>query len=122
MPDSSPITLGAFGVALRHHRMAHGLSQKALAERVGRTPGTISRLEHGQNMPRSADDVRQIAMALGIKVTTLAAIYAAEVELRADGHDQAGQIARSAVLPTGLLATLALAWVPLEAVWDLFVG
>jgi len=45
-------------------RMDHGLTQEALAERVGTTKSAISRLESGQHDPNLAT-LRKIAAAFG---------------------------------------------------------
>jgi DNA-binding XRE family transcriptional regulator len=45
-------------------RLDHGLSQEALAERVGTTKSAISRLESGQHVPNLAT-VERIAAAFG---------------------------------------------------------
>jgi len=45
-------------------RLDHGLSQEALAERVGTTKSAISRLESGQHAPNLAT-VERIAAAFG---------------------------------------------------------
>ena len=41
----------AFGILLKHLRIRAGLSQQALAERVGYSVALISRLESGQRLP-----------------------------------------------------------------------
>jgi DNA-binding XRE family transcriptional regulator len=45
-------------------RMAHELSQEALAERVGTTKTAISRLESGRHAP-TVESLRKIAVAFG---------------------------------------------------------
>jgi DNA-binding XRE family transcriptional regulator len=47
-----------------HLRMDHGLSQEALAERVGTTKSAISRLESGQHAPNLAT-LEKVAAAFG---------------------------------------------------------
>lgn len=48
-------------------RMDHGLSQQALAERVGTTKSAISRLESGQHAPTVAT-LNKIALAFGARL------------------------------------------------------
>ena len=48
-------------------RMDHGLSQQALAERVGTTKSAISRLESGQH-PTTVATLNKIALAFGARL------------------------------------------------------
>jgi transcriptional regulator with XRE-family HTH domain len=54
------------GLRVRQLRLATGLTQAELAERVEAAPETISRVERGKLAP-SADLVERIASALGVK-------------------------------------------------------
>src|SRR5262249_27888484 len=56
---------GAFGVLLRRHRLAAGLTQEALAERAGLGVRTIQGLEEGESRPRRAT-LRRLAAALAL--------------------------------------------------------
>jgi transcriptional regulator with XRE-family HTH domain len=50
---SIPLTrIDAVGAAIREWRRAAGLSQAALAERIGTTQSAVSRWEHGHEEPR----------------------------------------------------------------------
>ena len=65
------ITLKNFGTVLRNTRREKGLSQEALAERLGMNSHShICRLESGQMYP-SLEMVFKIADALGIKAWEL---------------------------------------------------
>lgn len=59
MDDEEPI-----GVALRRMRKARRMSGRALAEAVGLSQSTISRIERGIGSP-DLDDIRRIARAVG---------------------------------------------------------
>ena len=50
-PDSR-FNVPAFGPALRREREAAGLTQQALAEKLGLTTGAVSKLENGGTDPR----------------------------------------------------------------------
>jgi len=54
------------GLRVRQLRLATGLTQAELAERVEAAPETVSRVERGKLAP-SADLVERIATALGVK-------------------------------------------------------
>src|SRR4051812_8900378 len=58
--------LASFAALLRHHRLAAGLSQEALAERAGLTAQAIGALERGQRRAPYQDTVRARADALGL--------------------------------------------------------
>jgi transcriptional regulator with XRE-family HTH domain len=48
------------------HRLAQGLTQKELAERMGTSHSAISRIESGQHAT-SAETMRRLAAALGLR-------------------------------------------------------
>ncbi len=49
------------------HRIRQGLTQKALAERIGTSEAAISRLESGQHKP-TVETLRKVSRALGQKL------------------------------------------------------
>ena len=53
-----------FGSALREYRMAHGLTQEALAERALLSPTAIAALERGRNRSPRMSTLQQLAKAL----------------------------------------------------------
>ncbi len=55
-----------FPAALRRLRERAGLSQNALAERAGRDPGTINRLESGKRAPVNRELIEALAGALAL--------------------------------------------------------
>ena len=57
---------GGFGVRLRQHREAAGLTQEQLAERAGLTPNAISALERGERRRPYPQTVRALVDALGL--------------------------------------------------------
>lgn len=59
-----------FGLNLRGHRKAAGLSQQELGDRAGLHMTEISRLERGQRDPR-LNTVARLAIALGLPAGTL---------------------------------------------------
>jgi predicted ATPase/DNA-binding XRE family transcriptional regulator len=71
VPDSSVLLDAArFGVLLREHRRAVGLTQEQLAERAGVSPRSISELERGgAHIPRR-DTITLLARALGLSGAT----------------------------------------------------
>lgn len=54
-----------FGTNVRHHRRAKGMTQEALAERVGLSMETISKIERGASAPSFAT-AEEIAVALEV--------------------------------------------------------
>lgn len=66
----SALTLGA---QVFSRRTALGLSQAALAERIGVSPLVVLRYEHGRNLPR-ADRLRALALALNVSADELLGI------------------------------------------------
>ena len=66
-----------FPTLLRRQRERAGLSQNALAERAGRDPGTINRLESGKRAPVNRGLLADLARALGLSATEHAALLAA---------------------------------------------
>ena len=66
-----------FGVLLKRHRTAAGLTQEALAERAGLSPLTISALERGINQAPRKDTVALLAQALHLSPQNRATLEAA---------------------------------------------
>lgn len=62
-----------FAWAVRKLRTEKGLTQSALARRVGLDPSQVSRLEQGKGNPRWAT-AKRIAVGLGITLAELAAV------------------------------------------------
>ena len=62
-----------FAWAVRRLRTDKGLTQSALARRVGLDPSQVSRLEKGKGNPRWAT-ARRIAVGLGVTLAELAAV------------------------------------------------
>ncbi|MCD6031946.1 MAG: transcriptional regulator, family, partial [Thermomicrobiales bacterium] len=73
MATISPPT---FGVLLRRHRLAAGLTQEALAERAGVSTRGLQLLERDRTAPR-AETVRLLADALGLDDAARTAFIAA---------------------------------------------
>lgn len=69
--DNVPKVELLLGRRIAEARRAHGWSQSQLAERVGVTLETISRLERGATMP-SITRISKIAEVLGVSLSTLA--------------------------------------------------
>ena len=61
-----------FGSALHEHRMAHGLTQEALAERALLSPTAIAALERGRNRAPRMSTLHQLAKALELKPEEMA--------------------------------------------------
>lgn len=61
-----------FGSALREQRMAHGLTQEALAERALLSPTAIAALERGRNRAPRMSTLHQLARALDLSPEELA--------------------------------------------------
>lgn len=57
---------GDFPSLLKAFRERSGLSQNGLADRCGRDPGTINRLESGKRAPVNREMVEEIARALSL--------------------------------------------------------
>src|SRR3954466_16318316 len=66
-----------FGALLRHHRLATGLTQEALAERAGLSARGIQDLERGIHLAPRADTVLMLADALQFHGEARAALIAA---------------------------------------------
>lgn len=64
----------AFGQLLRSIRREKGLSQRALAERIGVDFSYISKIENDRLPPPSADTVLAMAKALGVEPARLLAL------------------------------------------------
>ncbi len=58
------------GAMVRHHRLAAGLSQQELADRIGKTSVTVSRIETGKSATKF-DGLSSLAEALGVEVRDL---------------------------------------------------
>ncbi len=56
----------AFAELLKSYRVARGLSQRALARAARINPAIANRLESGERGPSGPDQVRAIAVALGL--------------------------------------------------------
>ncbi|RMD68282.1 MAG: XRE family transcriptional regulator [Gammaproteobacteria bacterium] len=65
------------GKRIRNLRRARGLSQNELSRLTGVAQGTISRVEHGEQIP-SMNTVRRIAAALGVPIAEIVGSYVAE--------------------------------------------
>lgn len=73
MSGNSPLTPNAaFGLALRGHRMAAGMSQEALGLESGVQRNFISLIETGQNQP-TITTIFKLAEALNIRPSKLVA-------------------------------------------------
>jgi transcriptional regulator with XRE-family HTH domain len=70
-------TSSAFPGMLRGLRESAGMSQNGLAERAGRDPGTINRLESGKRAPVNRDLVEDLARALDLGPEARDALLAA---------------------------------------------
>jgi transcriptional regulator with XRE-family HTH domain/tetratricopeptide (TPR) repeat protein len=71
-----------FGSALREHRMAHGLTQEALAERALLSPTAIAALERGRNRAPRMSTLHQLAKALELNPEELADLSRTLTEMR----------------------------------------
>lgn len=74
-PAGGDAPLAALGPRVRHARMVHGLTLKALAEAAGCSESLLSRVERGQAMPSLAT-LHRLAHALDTNVAELAAAHA----------------------------------------------
>ena len=89
-----------FGVLLRAHRLAAGLTQEDLAERAGLSLRAIQNLERGDRRPY-ADSANRLVAALSLEGDERAAFeLAARPQPRAPAEPRAP--ARGATLPTNL--------------------
>jgi DNA-binding XRE family transcriptional regulator len=86
-PDQAEVTVGA---QLRELRKAAGLSQRALAERVGTTASVICRLEDEAYGGHTLDMLRRIGSVLGKRV---------EVRFLPEGAENQAQIPSVLPLP-----------------------
>ena len=75
--EETPPTTSAFPGLLRGLRERAGMSQNGLAERAGRDPGTINRLESGKRAPVNRELVEDLARALGLEPDGRDALLAA---------------------------------------------
>lgn len=66
----SGINYQRLGLNIRHYRHTRQITQIELAELVGCSVGTISKLEHGQYKP-SVELIFQVAHALGCRASEL---------------------------------------------------
>ncbi len=93
-----------FGSALREHRMAHGLTQEALAERALLSPTAIAALERGRNRAPRMSTLHQLAKALELEPEEMADLArtlnatptTAPTEERADRRDPSSAPTESA--------------------------
>jgi transcriptional regulator with XRE-family HTH domain len=67
----------AFPSLLKRFRERSGLSQNSLAERAGRDPGTINRLESGKRAPVNRQLIEDVARALDLGQAERAQLLAA---------------------------------------------
>lgn len=73
----------AFGEALAHFRTRTGLSQQALAERVGKTRRSVAAWEAGDYLPKTKGDVLSLARVLHLDdEETTALLKAAGIDPR----------------------------------------
>jgi non-specific serine/threonine protein kinase len=79
-PDSQP-DAAPFGLLVRHHRLALGLSQEALAERAGISARSLSEIERGGPHRPRRDTVALLADALRLTAADRAALDAAAARL-----------------------------------------
>src|ERR1700738_2191882 len=63
-PAPNMVETASFGLALRRHRIAAGLTQEELAERAGLSARGIQDLESGARRSPRAETVRRLAAAL----------------------------------------------------------
>jgi transcriptional regulator with XRE-family HTH domain len=75
-PSDDAMTSQAFGDLLRHHRLAVGLTQEALAERAGLSVHGIQKLERGVTRPYR-DTVQRLLEALALPVDAQAELQTA---------------------------------------------
>jgi transcriptional regulator with XRE-family HTH domain len=87
-----PTSRGAVGQLLREYRAAHGLTQAALADRLGFDQSYISKVESGDREIRDLDALRRIAEVLVLAPEDLG-LSRAEFDRRPEASDAA--IARS---------------------------
>ena len=73
-----------FGVLLRQHRVAAGLTQEALAERAGLSVYGIQKIEAGTTHPYR-DTAQRLALALGLTSDTAEQFQAAVAPVRRRG-------------------------------------
>ena len=82
------ILTAAFAALLRHHRLAQGLTQGALADRARISRRSVSDLERGEKLSPHLYTVEHLAEALGLigqqREVFLAAARAHDVDLRAN--------------------------------------
>jgi transcriptional regulator with XRE-family HTH domain len=77
--DERPVTEDTFrrvvnGATIKQLREAKGITQAELADRIGRTQASVSRIESGQADP-DLGDLREVAAALGLTTAELAALF-----------------------------------------------
>jgi transcriptional regulator with XRE-family HTH domain len=77
VPKQSPVADKALAAVLRRLRIDRGLSQQTLANRAGITTSALARIELCQANPTWAT-ARDIASALGVSLTELAAAVESE--------------------------------------------
>lgn len=73
--ESGDPGMSALGPRLKHARMVHGLTLKALAQAADCSESLLSRVERGQAMPSLAN-LHRLARALGTNVAELTAAHA----------------------------------------------
>jgi transcriptional regulator with XRE-family HTH domain len=68
------------GERIRKHRQTLGISQQALADRVGVRRATISEFESGKRLSMTTDTAKRLARILGVSVDYLIDTYGEEGE------------------------------------------
>src|SRR5271165_2518615 len=81
-PDSPEPVQATFGMLLRHHRLAAGISQERLAARAGLSAQALSALENGRRQAPYRHTVANLARALGLSAPETAVLEAAIVRAR----------------------------------------
>jgi len=90
-----------FGVLLRRHRLAAGLSQEALAARAGLSLRGVSDLERGARRVPQRATVRLLVGALGLRPEEAAALEGAVVRHLGPGRAAAGSQPAQGAAPAG---------------------
>lgn len=73
-----------FPTLMRQYRERAGLSQNGLADRAGRDPGTVNRLESGKRAPVNREMIEALAEVLGLATNERDRFLAAAGHLPAD--------------------------------------
>src|SRR4029077_2025339 len=70
-PESQAERAHAFGARVRSLRRAKKLNQRQVAERITRSPGTLSGLENGEHGPPADEVITKLAAILDVDVAEL---------------------------------------------------